>query len=65
MAEKEPTEKVWMIVTTDEYSLPIAVFDTLEELCEWAGVKKNTVYSDMSKAKHGWKKRTRYVMVKV
>ena len=41
----------WMIVTNDEYELPIVVCDTARELAEYLGLKPNTVYSHLCPSK--------------
>lgn len=43
--------KVWMKVTNDELELPVAMADSAEQLAEKLGVKKNTIYQLMYRAK--------------
>lgn len=55
---------IWMLVTTDRFRLPLALFDRAEDLAKWCGVSVNAVYSSISHAK----KRghiSRYVKVKI
>ena len=40
---------VWMMVTTDKYSLPLAIADTYRELAQIVGVTPNTILSVRSK----------------
>lgn len=51
-----------MKVTLDKYELPVAVAESSAELAEILGISKNTIYSNMSHAKHqyGSHKRTPY-----
>ena len=41
----------WLLVTNDEYELPIVVCDTARELAEYLGLKPNTVYSHLCPSK--------------
>ena len=55
---------VWLMVTADEYELPVAVADTAEELARIVGVSVATIYSMISKSKrYGW--RCKYIQVRV
>lgn len=55
--------RLYMMVTTDEYELPIAVAETLCELADMVGVKVSTIYSSMSHYKAGSINKTPYVKV--
>lgn len=47
---------VWMKVSDDEYELPVAVADSLAALARLCGVTEASIYSSMSKARHGIRK---------
>ncbi len=53
---------LYMIVTNDEYELPLAVADSLAEIAKIAGIKKYSVASQISVALRK-KKRCQYVRV--
>lgn len=40
--------KLYAAVTADKYELPIAIFDTLEEIAIWSGATKSAVLSAIS-----------------
>lgn len=42
---------IWMEVTRDKYSLPVAVADTATELARICGVKKDTIHAAISHRK--------------
>ncbi|WP_405322214.1 hypothetical protein [Frisingicoccus sp.] len=53
---------VYMAISDDVYELPVAVADTIAELSQMIGVKRNAISSAMSKAKKkGFK--SRYIKV--
>lgn len=56
---------LWMMVSSDELELPIAVADTATELARMVGVNYNTIYSTISHTKTGQIKKTRYIRVEV
>lgn len=58
-------KKLYMMVTTDEYELPLGVYDSLDELVEKQGVTKSHVKSSISQYEHGIIKRTPFRKVKV
>ena len=45
-------KKLWLLVTFDEYELPLAVADTAAELGKLVGQSSNAITSVVSKAKH-------------
>ena len=55
---------VWMKVSDDEYELPVAVADSLSALARLCGVTEASIYSSMSKARHGIRK-TLYRKVRI
>lgn len=55
---------VWMKVSDDEYELPVAVADSLAALARLCGVTEASIYSSMSKARHGIRK-TLYRRVRI
>ena len=68
MSKYKPADgcrNVWMMVTLDEYELPLLVADTAEELAVMAGVKVGAIHSAMSKHKHGKTQRCKYKKVRV
>lgn len=52
-----------MCVTEDKYELPIAVADTIPELARLTGATSGSIYSCLSKVKHGNANRSRYIKV--
>lgn len=51
-------KKLWMLVTFDEYELPLFVADSAGELGRHVGLSSNAIISAVSKAKHkGFKSR--------
>lgn len=55
--------RLYMMVTTDEYELPLAVAETARELADMVGVKVNSIYTSMSHHKAGDLAKTPYVKV--
>ena len=43
---------LWIKVTNDEYELPVAVADSLEELAQMCGIKKESIIQMLSRVKH-------------
>ena len=56
---------VWMAVSQDELSLPVAIADTAKELAKILGTTENNVKSSDSKFKHGVYKNSRYIAVRI
>lgn len=59
---KAKQNSIYMLVTNDKYELPIVIADTLAELANKIGVRKNVISSAISHAK---KKGFKSVYVKV
>lgn len=57
--------KVYMMVTGDKYQLPVYIADTAKELSKICGTSTNTIYSIVSKYKHGKIKYPRFICVKI
>lgn len=47
---------LYMLVTKDEYELPLVVVDTAKELADICGVKVDSVYTLISKHKGNYRK---------
>ena len=60
-----PKRKIYMAVTKDALSLPLAVADSVAELAELRGVKKETIRSLVSRGRTGKIKRHGYIVVEV
>lgn len=60
-----PKRKIYMAVTKDALSLPLAVADSAAELAELRGVKKETIRSLISRGRTGKIKRPGYIVVEV
>lgn len=60
-----PKRKIYMAVTKDALSLPLAVADSVAELAELRGVKKETIRSLISRGRTGKIKRPGYIVVEV
>lgn len=56
-------DHVYMQITNDKYELPLAVADTVEELAQMRGVKKDSIYSIMSHFRHGKNNKCQYIKV--
>jgi ribosomal protein L7Ae-like RNA K-turn-binding protein len=57
-------KKLWLLVTFDEYELPLFVADSASELGRHVGLSANAIISAVSKAKHkGF--RSRYHSVEI
>lgn len=52
------TRPIYMEITTDEYELPLAVADTIDELARIVHRKPSTLNRSINHAKHG-----RYIRV--
>lgn len=61
----EPKQYVYMLVSKDEYQLPMAMADSAAELAEMTGTPLNTVRSTICKEKQGKLKRPRFVRVEI
>ena len=59
---KVKQNSIYMLVTNDKYELPIVIADTLAELANKIGVRKNVISSAIS---HSKKKGFKSVYVKV
>lgn len=57
--------KIYMAVTKDALSLPLAVADSAAELAELRGVQVETIRSLVSRGRTGKIKRPRYIVVEV
>ena len=55
--------KVYMMVTQDKYSLPLAVADSAQELASMCGVKERTVFRRITAGKK--MTRPKYIMVEI
>lgn len=60
-----PKRKIYMAVTKDALSLPLAVADSAAELAELRGVQKETIRSLVSRGRTGKIKRPGYIVVEV
>ena len=56
---------VYMEVTTDRLALPLAVADNRNELARMRGVSPDVISSNISKVKHGKRKKTRFLRVEI
>lgn len=56
---------VWMLVTKDEFELPVAIADTAKELARICGVSNRTVISGALRSKSGKVKKSRYIKVEI
>lgn len=57
--------KIWMKVTTDEYSLPLAIADSARELAQICGADKNVIQSTAAHHRKGRLKNPSYIYVNV
>lgn len=55
---------VWMLVTKDEFELPVAIADSAKELAELRGVNQLTVSSTCTKERKGFC-RSKYKRVEI
>ena len=60
-----PKKKIYMAVTRDALSLPLAVADSAAELARLRGIKQGTVLCAISRWKKGVVKCPRYIVVEV
>ena len=60
-----PKRKIYMAVTKDALSLPLAVADSAAELAELRGVQVETIRSVISRGRTGKIKRPGYIVVEV
>lgn len=59
------SQKLYMLVTSDKYELPIYIADTCQELAEYCGVKPDTIYALICLQKQGKRKFSQYQCVEV
>ena len=59
------SKKLWMKVTNDEYELPLAVADSMAELARMTGIKPESLYSIISRDRHGKKHSYSYREVEI
>lgn len=43
--------KLYMMVTKDEYELPLGVYDSVDEMAEKWGLKRSTIITQLSRYK--------------
>lgn len=55
--------KLWLIVERDEYSLPVAVTDTLVQACDHLGISLETAKTSFKR--HGYYKGKYFDIIKV
>lgn len=60
-----PKRKIYMAVTKDALSLPLAVADSAAELAELRGVRTDTIFRHTWRWKKGLTKRPGYIVVEV
>lgn len=56
-------KSLWMLVTADEYELPLIIADTRKELSDKCGASEISISSCISKVRHGVRKRSIFVKV--
>ena len=49
--EEDPVTSVYMLITQDEYELPLAIADTAIELAQMLGIEASAIYCAISHAK--------------
>lgn len=54
------TDYYWVYCSPDKYELPLAVFDTAQELAEWSGTTVANVRSSVCHAEKGNRKRSKF-----
>ncbi len=55
--------KIWMKVTNDEFSLPLAIADSASELAQMCGADKNVIQSTAAHHRKGRLKNPSYIYV--
>lgn len=66
MKKKKKRKKfAWLLVTTDEYELPLMVCDTVRELAERCNTTEGTIYSTISHFEAGRKPRSKFKRVEI
>lgn len=67
MATKKKRKKtyVYMQITKDEYEFPILTCDSLDELAERTGIRKNTIASTICKWEKGIHKKSGFIRVSI
>ncbi len=63
MRAKTEPEYVYMMVTSDEYELPICVATSAKQLAEMVGVDEGTIWRQTWMVEHGRMKRSKYIRV--
>lgn len=56
---------VYMMLSKDEYELPIAIADTVSELAQIVGVKPSQISSTINKAEHRGTRKPRFIRVQI
>ncbi len=54
-----------MVVTEDQYELPLYICDSVKEVARISGVKEKTIVTQMWRHDKGVYKRTKYVKVRL
>ena len=62
---KKIAKKIWMKVSMDEYELPVTVADTAAELAELCHITVGSIYSQMSRVRHGKLASCPYVCISI
>lgn len=64
---KDGCRTLWMKVTLDKYELPLMVADSAAELAKMCGTTVQSIYTNVSHARHYYRghKRTSYVRIRV
>ena len=57
--------KLYLEVTQDEFSLPLCVSVSVQELCNKTGLGYHNIYSQIAKGKNGIIKRPRFISVTI
>lgn len=57
--EKKKVKYCYIRITNDKYELITDIADTAEELAKMCNVSKDTIFSYISKAKHGYQTKKR------
>jgi hypothetical protein len=61
--EEDPVMSVYMLITQDEFELPLAIADTAVKLAQMLGIEARAIYSAISHTKTRGTK-SRFVKVK-
>ena len=65
MGRKTAENFLYMLVTDDEFELPVIVAPTVNELAERAGVSPRTIHVEVWKKNTGRAKKSRYIRVEL